>query len=97
MYLPAIESADPGGAPLGARAAPPAVPSGIASEDWDCLFGAVVARLSATAMTERPGAAFAAQPQDQAGRIQTIVRECVVALTRLHAMQPLQRVEHVAL
>ena len=96
MYLPTTESANPGGAPLGAPAVPPAVPSGIAREDWDCLFGAVVARLSATAMAERPGAAFAAQPQDQAGRIQTIVRDCVVALTRLHAMQPFQRTERLA-
>lgn len=97
MFLPTTESANPGGAPLGARAVPPAVPSGIASEDWDCLFRAVVARLSATAAAERPGAALAAQPQDPAGRIQTIVRECVVALNRLHAMQPRESAESLAL
>lgn len=97
MCFPTPSSSDPGFEQIGSRSAAPAVGPGIPSEDWDCLFEAVVARLRATTTPGRSGAAATAQPQDPVRRIQTTVSECVVALNRLHAMQPRECASRAAL
>lgn len=67
-----------------ARASRPDPSSDVAIEDWDILLGAVKARLRQT-VGECPVAASRARRDDEAGRVQASVLECVAALDQLHA------------
>ena len=59
--------------------------SGILIDDWDALFCAVSARLSA-AVDEWPSQARENQPPDCAAQVRVIVLECVEAMNLLHTM-----------
>ncbi len=95
VFRPAPASADAGidaSATAPARALPSVASSTIEPEDWDCLFRAVMERLSLTA-GKYLAATTTTQAQDPAGRIAAIVLDCVQALDRLHRMLPRERRE----
>lgn len=81
----------------GAVAPPPEIAqapsSGISTADWDLLFGAVEARLSAIA-DDLLDASDGLPARDATAVAQVSMRECVAALQQLHSMLADERQQH---
>ena len=66
-------------------------PLEISPSDWDILFRAVEERLR---LSVGAGPASTAQARDAAGRVQSIVLECVAELEKLHTALKQERLQH---